>query len=211
MSPVTSRLGQVSSRSHVQPEVAAREADLRCALLRRLIAQQGLVRQEFSLPSERLRADVAFIGSAHLEGFEIKSSVDRLDRLPRQVTAYEDVFDLCHAVVAPRHVGGAIAMLPPEWGVLTTGGRSGLIDVRPVRPHGRSRAEVLVRLLWRSESAQVLSEAEVDYPETAPRAHLWDLILTRLTAQALRVAVAGALQVRDPAAARVQTRWASSS
>lgn len=53
-----------------------------------------------------------------LQAFEIKSDVDSVARLRRQVIGYEQVAPRCWLVTGPRHHAKAAAMLPAHWGVL---------------------------------------------------------------------------------------------
>ena len=53
-----------------------------------------------------------------LTGFEIKSDSDNYERLPRQVTAYNQFFDENYVVVGMSHAKSAESKLPPEWGIL---------------------------------------------------------------------------------------------
>ncbi|MEE6169864.1 MULTISPECIES: hypothetical protein [unclassified Mycolicibacterium] len=51
-------------------------------------------------------------------GFEIKSDVDSLRHLPRQIAVYGPVLERATLVVDNRHAAAAEAMVPPWWGAL---------------------------------------------------------------------------------------------
>src|SRR5687767_12122105 len=74
---------------------------LRAELERKLRAHSNtVIIDEFRLFDARI--DLAVInGSMH--GYEIKSEADNLDRLERQIPAYNAVFNRVTAVVAQRH------------------------------------------------------------------------------------------------------------
>ena len=100
------------------------ESEIRQAVRARLLATAepgAFVRDELSVASARV--DLARTGS-RLEGFEIKSDFDTLDRLPRQVAAFSLLFDAMTLVVGDRHANEAVVAVPRWWGVLlaTTNG-----------------------------------------------------------------------------------------
>lgn len=182
---------------------------LRAELVRSLESTPGSQLHEFSLPSERLRADLVVVGRPRLVGYEIKSAADRLTRLNRQVGAYQDVFSICHAVVAQVHLRAAMEALPPWWGVLTTRrDGSALRTVRRATPHDMVDVEVLVRLLWKAEAEALVRRLGVDVPPSAPRHVLWELLLDGLSKQELERRVSRVLRARRPADARIPARWA---
>ncbi|WP_251153708.1 hypothetical protein [Cellulosimicrobium sp. Marseille-Q4280] len=66
-----------------------------------------------------------------MQAFEIKSDVDSVARLARQVIGYEQVAPRCWLVTGPRHHAKAAAMLPAHWGVLVPGPGAVLVVDRP--------------------------------------------------------------------------------
>jgi hypothetical protein len=85
------------------PEAAVRDT------LRQEVRAKSCVSEtidEFWVPRTNERADLAAIGS-RLWGFEIKTDRDTLRRLPRQVEAYNRLFDMC---LTPNFVSTA-----PRW------------------------------------------------------------------------------------------------
>ncbi len=60
-------------------------------------------------------------------GFEIKSDVDSLRRLPRQLEAYEPALERGTLVAASRHVDAAAKLLPPWWGIWVVIDRAGTV------------------------------------------------------------------------------------
>lgn len=59
----------------------------------------------------------ALLVSDRLTGFEIKSDVDSLLRLPRQVQAYSAVVERAALIVAQRHFERAVTELPSWWAI----------------------------------------------------------------------------------------------
>ena len=185
--------------------------------LRRWIAGQGnggvQIVDEFWVPSTNERADLAAIGGT-LDGFEIKTAQDTLKRLPRQSEGYARLFDHCTAVVAERHLSGALETLPAWWGVVlieTVDGNPALCPVREAGPNPLIDGETLVRLLWKKEARDALGEIGVDVEEGASRCMLWERLVEAVSLTRLAELVRHALLGRDPSSARIPTRRFSSA
>lgn len=128
---------------------------LRVRLGRRHIGDpDAFVVEELPVARGEVRADMAVI-NGRLEGIEIKSSRDTLQRLKHQAHLYGQAFERMTLVAAPGHLDEAIAMLPAWWGVFLAeaGPRSGirLTRVRQGKLNGNLTAQGLVGLLERDE------------------------------------------------------------
>src|SRR5437867_10015901 len=75
-----------------------------------------LVIDELGLNHGECRADIAVI-NGKLSGYEIKSDLDSLVRLKRQIRAYDTIFQSASIVVAPRHLRKVIRTVPLHWGI----------------------------------------------------------------------------------------------
>ncbi|MBE5317461.1 MAG: sce7726 family protein [Xanthomonadales bacterium] len=146
------------SRHH--PRVS--ELELRQALAAWLLpglAPDELLVEELGIEHGSTRVDVAKLGR-RLDGFEIKSDFDTLDRLARQMHAYHRVFDTLTIVTTPAFVPQVERLLPAWWGILQAArGPNGEISLQRVRPtadHPRQEAESIVSLLWRDEVLTIL-------------------------------------------------------
>lgn len=136
-----------------------RDSDVRQAVHARVLAQHRddpntLVLDEFGVLEGEARIDIAVV-NGRLDGFEIKSDSDTLDRLPGQILAYGGVFDHVTLVVGARLIAAASGMVPAWWGIkLAERGPRGAIRIRNVRPARRNPSLDLVALaslLWRDE------------------------------------------------------------
>jgi hypothetical protein len=184
----------------------ATEAAVRDTLRHEVKARLGVLGtiDEFWVPRTNERADLAAIGS-RLWGFEIKTSRDTLRRLPRQVEAYNRLFDRCAIVVAERHLDTALALVPRWWGaavVLEDQLPLALRVVRWPRPNVGVDPETLVRLLWRDEVRSVLSALGAAPDPQASRVAMWRDLLRVCDLDALKSAVRDALLARDPSSRR---------
>jgi hypothetical protein len=158
-----------------------KDSHLRTALLENLSAiyrndPHTLIVEEMSLCEGRGRIDVAVV-HATLDGFELKSDRDRLDRLARQSEIYGAVFDRMTLVVCPRLERAATRMIPGWWGIELTeplaGGKVGLHTIRSPGMNPSPDALAIAELLWRDEALSVLIElGHAKGVLSKPRAHI---------------------------------------
>lgn len=143
------------SAATITPVGPVTEAEIR-ALVRAEIVSLGpnLAVDEFVV-SESARIDLAVIAE-DLWGYEFKSDLDTLTRLPRQMQAYGRVFDRCTLVVTDRHVKRARELLRPGWGLgVVRRGEDGTLRYRQVR------APRQIRSVEKAALAQLLRRVEI--------------------------------------------------
>lgn len=187
----------------------AGEGDIRSTL--RTFAKEKfdpkLMVDEFWIPLSHERADLVVFAEGHAHGFEIKSSRDKLDRLPRQCAAYERLFEFCSVVVASKHLDRVCELVPAWWGILVVHEESGSPTIHPHREpvrHQKQDVNVIVRLLWRDEAASAIDSR--DYSGGNHRSALWRAILDSHSALEISRIVREAIISRDPTKARIPTR-----
>ena len=139
------------------------DAAIRNALKSRLTIQHSgedaLILDELGLSEGDVRADVAVINGS-LNGYEIKSDLDNLHRLPNQRDVYCQFFDTVTLVVARRHLRKARTQVPRWWGIVVavpSDGRIGLRTLREPKPNPNVEIGAVVKLLWRSEALAILA------------------------------------------------------
>lgn len=184
------------------------EAHVRDSLRAELLASHEASTEamyEFWVPQSNERADVAVIGPL-LEGFEIKTQRDTLKRLPRQADAYGRIFDLCHVVLAVRHVERALEILPAWWGVQVIDETLHFSTLRPAEPNEGVHPQTLVRLLWRDEAFVALCNLGTPPDPRAGRYRLWETLLALLDVEGLKQVVREALLTRDASRAQIPTQ-----
>jgi hypothetical protein len=153
---------------------------------------------ELKLPRGSARIDLAVIND-ELCGFEIKSDVDSLVRLPRQSRAFNAVFDQVWVVTTERHLAAALARIPEWWGVLTPSTNRWRRAFRTERLAGSNPSpsgEAALQLLTRDEIIAALERRECAAGlRSKPRSYLIPAALERLSA-ATRDEVRAALKAR---------------
>jgi hypothetical protein len=139
-----------------------RDSDVRQALVatvaRRVGAQPHVLVPEvdvrWSVPA---RMDALLVAD-RISGFEIKSDVDSLTRLPRQIEAYGAVVERAVLVVGDRHLAAGTAAVPPWWSIWGARWRDGEVAIREVR-RGRLNPNLNPLAITSFMSRDDLSEA----------------------------------------------------
>lgn len=111
------------------------------------------------------RIDVAVI-NGRIEGYEIKSDKDKLDRLSRQASMFGAVADRMTLVVGQRHLDKAVSEIPDWWGVIVCStdaeGNAVLKRVRRGRLNRKLDKIALIETLERDELVSMLASANLD-------------------------------------------------
>ena len=158
-----------------------RDSDVRAAVLRMLSRRHAhdsttRIVEEMGVWSGSARIDVAVI-NGELNGYELKSNSDTLERLPQQADLYSRVFDHLTLVVGTKHSAKAAELLPEWWSVLMAHERGGSLRLEPVRIGDRNPCRepfFVAQLLWRNEALTILDKlglAEGWRSKTAPAVH----------------------------------------
>ena len=139
--------------------------------------------------TDEVRADIAIISPDMMEGFELKSECDTLDRLPHQVEGYSKIFDQCSLVCADRLYAQGSAMVPAWWGLFRATGESGHVRITCERQPGTNPHPDLwwrASLMWVSECKEVLARhGMLKGLKSKTRAFLWDALSEKLDGDTL--------------------------
>lgn len=183
-----------------------RELDVRQALhkteVRRILEQEpaSLVVDELGLFEGKYRIDVAVI-NGKLHGYEIKSRMDNLDRLPTQQESFSRIFDRMTLVADEKHVAKAVTIVPPWWGLIAVSFRDGapyLNEIWPSRQNLNVEPHALCQLLWREEALQLLRDIGLaSGVRTKSRKLMWKLLAKVLEPDELKQAVHRILKARQ--------------
>lgn len=91
------------------------ESTLKALLVDKFI--KAKVTAAFEIKVNKSRADFLAI-NGDSKSFEIKSELDNLSKLAKQVSDYEKVFDFNYIVIDERHYEKAFQMIPSRYGIL---------------------------------------------------------------------------------------------
>lgn len=98
--------------------------------------------------------DIAAITKNSIEGFEIKSAVDSLSRLPRQIKYYNKVFDFVSIITEEKHLEKCKELVPTEWGIILAeedGNEVKFFQIREPSENIKNDKYSLSLLLWKNE------------------------------------------------------------
>lgn len=155
--------------------------------------------EEFCILGGKVRVDISAI-NGQLHGYEIKSSADNLERLPRQQKFYNQVFDKISIVADEKHVVKAVKIVPPCWGLISaTNMPHGvyLEQIWPARQNFDVDASALVQLLWREEALTILRvNGKGKGLSAKSRKYLWKAIVSELDLATIKSSVRNCLKYR---------------
>lgn len=191
------------------------DPEIRVALIAYLSEQlrdeaDSLIAEEINVRRGSSRVDLAVV-SHDLHGFEIKSRVDNLSRLPDQLDDYTTVFDRLTVVTGVNHLTGVLKTVPEWCGVMLASRVGGEVEIEPFREaranlHRDRRA--LAELLWREEALMVLERRGHDWGvRSKPRAAIWDRLAEVLPVDELATEVRDALLNRTRTWRRDSRGW----
>lgn len=116
---------------------------------------------EMGLDFGASRIDIAVVNGI-LHGYEIKSDLDNLNRLPRQIEYYNRAFERMTIVVSKSHLAEVKEMIPTWWGIKTISkDKNRLINIRKGRKVSYQDDELLLKLLWKKELADFVDILEL--------------------------------------------------
>ena len=178
--------------------LASRDSDIRHALhrvrLRRHHSNPStLVVDELGLAHAKCRVDVAVIRRT-IHGYEIKSGMDTLSRLRRQLSVYEKTLEELTFVTDEKHIPELNSEIPEWCGLIVAekGPRGGM------RLNSFRRAELnpyvdpvmLAHLLWKTEALELLSGSGYSSRDLRrPRKQLYEMLSEVLTLKEITLAI----------------------
>lgn len=181
------------------------EAEVKKTLYKTELAKLSLedpstrIVEEFCILGGKVRVDISAI-NGQLHGYEIKSSADNLERLPRQQQFYNQVFDKISIVADEKHVVKAVKIVPPCWGLISaSNGPAGvyLETIWPARQNFEVDANALVQLLWREECLTILRVHGKGRGLSAKsRKYLWKVLVAELDLATIKSSVRNCLKYR---------------
>ncbi len=187
---------------NVAPLAKLRDADIRRAVIARI--QESHTFGSYVLKPEiatlESRVDLLLVDD-RITGIEIKSDVDSLARLPKQIEGYGALCERAVLVAAPRHFTAASAMVSPWWGLWaarrTADGHTALRVVRRGRLNPAFPA-IAVALMPRSAVIAALTELGETRLSRRGIYELRELLIARAgERRALAAARAAMLQRQD--------------
>ncbi|MDQ3820924.1 MAG: sce7726 family protein, partial [Acidobacteriota bacterium] len=131
---------------------------------------------ELGLCTGNARVDMAVVNGS-LNGYEIKSERDTLQRLPHQIEIYGRALDQVTIVASGLHIEKIINLVPEWWGVTEAYSQDGIVQFKIIRtPQTNPTVDAfsLVQLLWREEALALLKTLGAERGMMSkPRRTIW--------------------------------------
>jgi hypothetical protein len=167
-----------SIRLALQKQLEKNERDIR------IINELGILHGE-------ARIDLAVISEGTMHGYELKSDIDTLTRLPEQMRIYNTVFNKLTLVVGKKHILEAIKIIPDWWGIsiakVTNKSENILLqNIREAELNPNTDSVSMARLLWREEAINLLETLnKADGIRSKPRDFVYKRLAEVLDKQTL--------------------------
>ncbi len=118
--------------------------------------------EELGITHGEARIDIAVVNGV-LHGYELKSDMDTLIRLPNQIKIYNSVLDKVTLVVGRNHLHEAIKIVPEWWGITVAKITNedqyiSFYNIREAEQNPTPDNISIAALLWRNEALKILED-----------------------------------------------------
>lgn len=183
------------------------DRDIRRALMAELERKYSkdndtLVLDELGIGHGTARIDLVVVNH-QLHGYEIKSDLDSLRRLPDQIRAYSRVMDRVTLIVGYKHAYDALQIVPEWWGVRLAEKKKQsdivvLSDARPSRNNPNIDLNAVAALLWRSEALAILDDiGAANGVRSKRRSEIYNRLVSLVDPDSLRSIIRQTLKSRQ--------------
>jgi len=182
-----------------------RDIDIRTKLHKDFCVKYGsdedtLIVDELNLCQGDARIDVAVINGI-MHGYEIKSESDTLERLPGQISIYNQVLDKVTVIVGLNHYDKVVNLVPDWWGIKVVAHNKKGFEIK-TRKRNKKNKDVnpysVAQLLWRDETLEVLAKFGLDKGyKSKPKSDLWERLAANLPIDQLKFEVREKLKSRS--------------
>ncbi|CDG05680.1 sce7726 family protein [Lactococcus lactis] len=160
------------------------DKQIREILIKRLTTYNNcVIHEEVTVPCGKARADVV-ASNGHLIGYEIKSDVDSLYRLPSQIEEYDKAFEQNYIVVGEKFQDKVFDLVPNYWGIIVIKvsdeeGKGKLFFARKAKLNPKQSFRELIDFLSSNEIKYMVKETKGIY-EDFTRTQIQGMVKWRL-------------------------------
>lgn len=147
--------------------------------------------EELGISHGTARIDMAIVNGI-IHGYELKSDIDTLERLPEQMRIYNSVLDKITLVVGKNHSLEAIKLVPEWWGIsiakiTDSNGTVSIYNIRESELNPRQDNVAVASLLWREEALNILEKmGHAGGIRSKTRKTIYERLVEVLDSQALK-------------------------
>lgn len=102
------------------------------------------------------RADMLFLAENKVHGFEIKSDLDKLDKLETQIKDYRNTFSYTWVVTTPKHLKNIRGKVPSSAGLIIINAEERIEILRFAKENKRLSKNSLIHLLSKRDLVALL-------------------------------------------------------
>lgn len=179
--------------------VATSDASIRIVLKKNLADSYRndpgtVIFEELGVAHGSARVDIAVVNGI-IHGYEVKSDLDTLRRLPEQMNIYNSVFDQVTLVVGQTHLYEAMKLVPDWWGIkiakiADSNDRVSFSNIREAEENPEQDNVAVAALLWREEALNILEEVgQANGVRSKPRKIIYERLARVLDAKTLKAKV----------------------
>jgi hypothetical protein len=181
-----------------------KDKDIRGLLIEKILRKNNfsgdaLLVEELGLSNGNSVVDLALI-TDKIEGFEIKSDQDTLQRLSRQQVIYNKILQRVTIVAATTHMKVVSTFVPGWWGIIEVESNPAGIAFNERRSSTANPCVdpfAFVQLIWKDEALQLLAEIGfVRGFKSKNRSYLWKTLVDSLEPETLSKAVTRTMKAR---------------
>lgn len=158
-----------------------------------------IIVDEFELCSGLSRIDVAVINGV-LHGYEIKSEVDTLNRLPNQINYYNKSLEKISVVTNKSHLKQIRELVPRWWGLILIkeiDKREIVAEIRKAKNNPFLESQSLLHILWKDELILLIEKYKLKVSRHLNKRKLRESIANALDKTLLSQEVRSALKSRQ--------------
>lgn len=146
--------------------------------------------EELGIRHGSVRVDIAVVNGI-MHGYEIKSDLDNLKRLPEQMREFNAVFDQLTLIVGKQHLYQAMQTVPEWWGIkiakINSANKVIFQTIREAEENKKQESISIARLLWRGEALRILEERNrAEGVRSKPREFIYTRMADELDMETLK-------------------------
>ena len=163
--------------------------------------EEAKIIEELGVIHGAARVDIAVVNGI-IHGYELKSDLDTLYRLPNQMKFYNSVFDQVTLVVGKNHLHEAIKIVPEWWGLIVARADESedtvnFFEIRKSEENPLKESLPVAKLLWRHEALLILEKInQAKGVRSKPREAIYRRLASTMDQEELRTEVRKCLSTR---------------
>ena len=139
------------------------ESGLKAKLVSMFVAKD--VTAAFEIKVNNSRVDFLTV-NCDTKSYEIKSGIDNLNKLAKQVSDYEKVFEFNYIVIDEKHLQGAVDLIPQHYGIYVME-KEKLVRKKIAEKNCCLEPEMQIQLFTKKELQQQFKNVELNVAEIA--------------------------------------------